>query len=100
MSILHVFPLQIHVLFFMNADSLSRFSTWRIRSREQAKSECDWLVMSSVFVTSQSSCFFLCSREQIRLVENRLYSCPDKTERYESISLLHSFAFVHMNSET
>ena len=36
------------------------------------KSECDWLVMSSVFVTSQSSCFFLCSREQIRQVENRL----------------------------
>ncbi len=48
---------------------LSRFSTWRICSREQAKSECDWLVMSSVFVTSQSSCFFLCSREQIRQVE-------------------------------
>ncbi len=53
---------------------LSRFSTWRICSRKQAKSECDWLVMSSVFVTSQSSCFFLCSREQIRLVENRLYT--------------------------
>ncbi len=28
--------------------------------------------MSSVFVVSQSSCFYLCSREQIRLVENRL----------------------------
>ena len=40
---------------------------------EQAKSECDWLVMSSVFVANQSSCFFLCSREQIRVVENRLY---------------------------
>ena len=35
-------------------------------------SECDWLMMTSVFVASQSSCFFLCSREQIRLVENRL----------------------------
>ena len=46
-------------------------------SREQAKSECDWMVMSSVFVASQSSCFFLCSREQIRLVENRLY-CREK----------------------
>ncbi len=34
--------------------------TWRICSCEQAKSECDWLVMSSVFVASQSSCFFLC----------------------------------------
>ena len=47
-------------------------STWRIFSREQAKSECDWLVMTSVFVASQSSCFFLCSREQIRQVENWL----------------------------
>ncbi len=52
--------------------TLSRFSTWPFFSREQAKSECDWLVMSSVFVPSQSSCFFLCSREQIRLVKNRL----------------------------
>ncbi len=41
-------------------------------SREQAKSERDWAVMLSVFVANQSSCFFLCSREQIRLVENRL----------------------------
>ncbi len=40
-----------------------------IFSREQAKSECDWVVISSVFVASQSSCFFLCSREQIRQVE-------------------------------
>ena len=53
---------------------LSQFSTWRFFSHEQAKSERDWLVMSSVFVASQSSCFFLCSREQIRLVENRLNS--------------------------
>ncbi len=28
--------------------------------------------MTSVFVASQTSCFFLCSREQIRQVENRL----------------------------
>ena len=41
-------------------------------SREEAKSECDWVVMSSVFVASQSSCFFFCSREQIRVVENRV----------------------------
>ena len=52
---------------------LSPFSTWQFFSREQAKSECDCLVMSSVLVASQSRCFFLCSREQIRLVENRLY---------------------------
>ncbi len=53
---------------------LSRLSTWRCFSREQAKSECDWVVMSSVFVASQSSCFFHCSREQIRLVESRLHT--------------------------
>ena len=58
----------------MTGATLSRFSTWRFFSREQAKSDCDWMVMSSVFVASQSSCFFLCSREHIRLVENRLYS--------------------------
>ena len=58
---------------FTVAFFLSRFSTWRICWREQAKSECDWAVMSSVFVASQSSCFFLCSREQIRQVENRLH---------------------------
>ena len=29
--------------------------------------------MSSVFVASQSSCYFLCSPEQVRLVENRLH---------------------------
>ena len=38
--------------------AVGRFSTWRICSREQAKNECDWLVMSSVFVANQSSCFF------------------------------------------
>jgi hypothetical protein len=41
-------------------------------SREQAKSECDWVVVSSVFVASQSNCCFLCSREQIPQVENGL----------------------------
>ncbi len=42
----------------VNIIYLSPFSTRRIFSREQAKSECDWLVMTSVFVASQSSCFF------------------------------------------
>jgi hypothetical protein len=36
------------------------------------KSECDWAVMSSAFVASQSRCFFFYWREQIRVVENRL----------------------------
>jgi hypothetical protein len=36
-------------------------STWRIFWREQEKSECDWVVMSSLSVASQSS-----SPEQIR----------------------------------
>ncbi len=39
-------------------EELSRFSTWRICSREQAKRECDLLVMTSVFLASQSSSFF------------------------------------------
>ena len=46
---------------------VSPFSTWRFLSREQTKSECDWVVMLLVFVASQSSCFFLCLRKQIRL---------------------------------
>ena len=37
---------------------LCPFSIWRFFSREQAKGECDWVVMLSVFVPSQSSCFF------------------------------------------
>jgi hypothetical protein len=37
---------------------------WSIFWREQGKYECDWLVMTSVFVASQSHCFILCSREQ------------------------------------
>ena len=44
--------------------------------------------MSSMFVTSQSSCFFLCSREQIRLVENRLYA---RTEN--ALNSLHRFCW-------
>jgi hypothetical protein len=40
--------------------------------REQARSERDWVVMTSVFLASQSSCFFLSSHEQIHLMENRL----------------------------
>ena len=50
-----------------------------IFSREQAKSQCDWVVMSSVFVASQSNCFFLCSHEQIRLVENSFASVHQTT---------------------
>jgi hypothetical protein len=41
-------------------------------SRQQPESEYDWLVMTSVFVASQSSGFFLCWREKIRPVENSL----------------------------
>ena len=69
---LTIAPLNRIRLFARKNPQVSRFSTWRIGSREQAKSGCDWLVMSSRFVASQSSCFFLCSREQIRQVESRL----------------------------
>jgi hypothetical protein len=43
----------------MQRDLILAFGTCVVRfSREQAKSDCDW----SVFVASQSSCFFLCWR--------------------------------------
>ena len=51
---------------------LSRFSTWRICSREQRKKQLDWLVTNTDVTTSQSHSLFACSREQIRQVENRL----------------------------
>jgi hypothetical protein len=37
----------------------TREATRQLFWHEQAKSECDWMVMSSVFVTNKSSCFFL-----------------------------------------
>ncbi len=79
---------EIYRSFLMLVVVLSRFSTWRICSREQAKNECDWLVMTSVFVTSQSSCFFLCSREQTCQVENRFMTTTSTGKlRYISFSL-------------
>ncbi len=51
---------------------LSRFSTWRICSREQRKKQLDWLATNTDDITSQSHSLFACSREQIRQVENRL----------------------------
>ena len=53
---------------------LSRFSTWRICSREQRKKQLDWLVTNTDDIASQSDSLFACSREQIRQVENRLHS--------------------------
>ncbi len=50
---------------------LSRFSTWRICSREQRKKQLDWLATNADVITSQSHSLFACSREQIRQVENR-----------------------------
>jgi hypothetical protein len=52
----------------------SNFGVKSLLGREQAKRECDWLVMSSVFVASQSGCSFLCWREQIRLVESPFHT--------------------------
>ena len=52
--------------------ALSPFSNRQFYSHEQAKRECDWVMMSSVFVASESSCFFLCLREQISPMENWL----------------------------
>ena len=71
-SLLPYSPIIFHAKNRSKMSVLSPFFTWRFFSHEQAKSECDWVVMSSVFVASQSSCFFLCSREHICLVENKL----------------------------
>ena len=53
------------------------------------------VVMSSVFVTSQSSCFFLCSREQIRLVENRLNDVIEQRHihLYSKVFLKHAVVY-------
>jgi hypothetical protein len=52
---------------------LSPFSTTQFFSHEPAKHDCDSMEMSSGSVASQSSFFFHCPHEKIRLVENRLY---------------------------
>ena len=63
---------KIRNIFLIIDGMLSPFLHGDFFSHEQARSDCDWVVMSSVFFDSQSSCFFHFSREQIRLVENRL----------------------------
>ena len=50
----------------------ARFPLGDFFRANKQNSECDWLVMSSVFVASQSHSFFACSREKIRPVENGL----------------------------
>ncbi len=57
---------------YMYYPTLSRFSTWRICSREQRKKQLDWLMTNTDVITSQSHSLFACSREQIRQVKNRL----------------------------
>ena len=44
---------------------LSRFSTWRICSREQRKKQLDWLATNTDDITSQSHSLFACSCEKI-----------------------------------
>ena len=53
---------------------LSHISTRRICSREQRRKQLDWLATNTYDITSQSHSHFSCSREQIRQVENRLYT--------------------------
>ncbi len=45
---------------------LSRFSTWRICSREQRKKQLDWLATNTDDITSQSHSLFACSCEKNR----------------------------------
>ncbi len=58
----------------LSSDSISdgtkaRFPLGDFFSREKAKSECDWVVMSSVFVASQSGCL---SYESVILHRKRI----------------------------
>ncbi len=57
------------VVFTGNLD-LSPFSTWRFFSHEQANVNGSDVVS---VCRQPIYCFFLCSREQIRAMENRLY---------------------------
>ena len=66
------------------------FFTLRFFSRKQATSECDWVAMTSVFDVSQSNCFFLCSHEQICLIENKLYSHPHHITSKEFVPYVQS----------
>jgi hypothetical protein len=50
----------------------ARFPFGDFFSREQAISECDWVVMSSMFVAQPIKLLFSLFHELIRLVENRL----------------------------
>ncbi len=76
-------------------NNVPTFFTWGLFSREQAKSEFDWVVMSSVFVASQSSYFFLCSHKQIRLVENRFkwFSYDTKLSTYHYFQIQEKISY-------
>ena len=56
---------------------LSLFSTWRLCSRDakrkQESGKRDWLKLAGEKIRRDCSYFFVCSREQVRQVENRLY---------------------------
>ena len=60
---------------------LSLFFTWRLCSRDakrkQESGKRDWLKLAGEKIRRDCSYFFVCSREQIHQVENRLY---DKCE--------------------
>jgi hypothetical protein len=53
----------LHDVGFVSTGLQAGFPLGHFYSREHAESECDWMLMSSVFVTSESNCVFLCSRE-------------------------------------
>ncbi len=61
----------------------------RICSREQRKKQLDWLATNTDVITSQSHSLFACSREQIRQVENRLYSVKFVFARRLSFDVSH-----------
>jgi hypothetical protein len=54
-------------------------------SREQAKRECDWLVMSSTFVASQSSCFCITTMSIIFSTQGDVTKQADLSKFYRNL---------------
>ncbi len=58
------------VIIRINAVAFIKFLVRKVQRFFEGRVNCTFC---KVFVANQSSCFFLCSREHVRLVENRLY---------------------------
>ncbi len=86
--------LSIHVLFSISFSfEIAIFRpVFHLANLFARTSECDWLVMSSVFVASQSSCFFLCSNENKCAENHATVQIGSK-----SMKQVHTFVDLHFN---